>query len=79
MFAKIKIGGARTKAVATVPSSAVFSINGAPFVLIEESHAHFRRRAVTIGQEVDGMTLVESASSRVTKSSLTGRCCSIIP
>lgn len=60
MFAKIKIGGAGTKAVATVPSSAVFSINGAPFVLIEESHAHFRRRAVTIGQEVDGTTLVES-------------------
>lgn len=59
MFAKIKIGAASQQPIPAVTSSAIIALNNANYVLVEQSHARFQRRAVKTGREVDGYTTIE--------------------
>ena len=59
MFATIRIGGASKRNVPVVPSTAVLTQGGDSFVLVEESPAHFRRKTVKSGKEIQQYTVVE--------------------
>jgi cobalt-zinc-cadmium efflux system membrane fusion protein len=60
MFARIRVGDAVKRKVATVPSNAILTEGERSYVLVEESTGRFRRREVKSGREVEGNTVVES-------------------
>lgn len=58
MFAKIKIGAATPTPVPAVPTGALFTLNNDNYVMVEETHGRFRRRAVKALREENGFTLL---------------------
>jgi membrane fusion protein, heavy metal efflux system len=60
MFARIKILAAASQRMAELPAAAVITEGAENFVFVEESHGRFRRRAVQVKRDADGMVLIES-------------------
>jgi cobalt-zinc-cadmium efflux system membrane fusion protein len=59
MFARINIGALVPQTVPVVPSSAIITQAAESFVFIEEAPGRFRRQAVKIGRDLQGLTAVE--------------------
>ena len=59
MFAKIKIGSAVKQSKLVVPTGAVISQNNTSMLFVEEEHGRFRRREIKVGNESEGLTVIE--------------------